>query len=198
MPTDATPACVDLLRHGSVSGGDRLCGWQDDALDDTGWQQMQRAVAGPCRWQRVISSPQRRCTAFAGDLAQRFGLPFQQDPRWRELGFGDWEGQTVTELMAHSPDAVQRFWDTPSEHPPPNGEPLAQFEQRIDTAWADLGRQLAAGERALLVTHGGVIRLLLCRVLGLPLQSQFRFEVPHAALITLVMDPAQPRLYLGP
>lgn len=193
----AAPPRVDLLRHGRVTGGDRLRGWQDDPLNSAGWRQMASATAGPCRWQRVLSSPLNRCADFAADLAARFDLPLELDPRWRELGFGDWEGRTVDELLARSPDALRRFWDRPRDHPPPGGEPLGNFERRVDSAWADLNRQLGAGERALLVTHGGVIRLLLCRTLGLQVAEQFRFEVPHAALVTLILQPGRPRLYLG-
>lgn len=197
MVTAERSPLVDLLRHGHVRGGACLRGWQDDPLDTAGRRQMQAAVVGRTDWQRIISSPLQRCAVFADELADQLAIPCETDPRWRELGFGDWEGLTADQVLAHDPEALQGFWRDPVAHPPPKGETIAAFGARVDAAWAALREQLQTGDRVLLITHGGVIRLLLCRVLGLPFSEQFRFEVPHAALISLVLDPRQARLRLG-
>jgi len=49
----------------------------------------------------------------------------------------------------------------------------------------------------LLVTHAGVIRSLLCRILKMPIGEQFRLQIPHAALISVIADADYPRLELG-
>lgn len=189
---------VDLLRHGSVVGGDCLRGWQDDPLNEHGWRQMRATVGEHARWQRIVSSPLRRCSAFAQSLAERDGITLETDPRWRELGFGDWEGRTVLDLQASEPQALQAFWDNPNDHPPPGGESLTSLQQRSAAAWDALCAALADGSRTLLVTHAGVIRVLLCRLLKMPIEQQFRFEIPHAALVSVIADPQWPQLYLGP
>jgi len=203
------PARIDLLRHGSVSGGDCFRGWQDDPLDAQGWRQMWQAVGDDCttppRWQRIISSPLQRCAGFAQTLAERCQLRCDTDPRWRELSFGDWEGRTAADIHASEPQALQAFWDDPVANPPPAGESLATLQQRSAAAWDDMLADInsansdpaADGSRWLLVTHAGVIRSLLCRLLEMPTSAQFRFEVPHAALITVIADPQWPRLALG-
>ncbi|MNF05251.1 hypothetical protein D3C80_2049380 [compost metagenome] len=43
-------------------------------------------------------------------------------------------------------------------------------------------QQELAGQRVLLVTHGGVMRLLLAQARGLPPQQLLQVEVAHAAL----------------
>jgi len=197
----ATAARIDLLRHGSVSGGDCFRGWQDDPLDPAGWQQMWRAVGGDCgqppRWQRIVSSPLQRCAAFAQVLAEHCQLPMQTDPRWRELSFGDWEGRSAADIQAADPDSLQSFWDDSDSYPPPGGESLSTLQQRCGAAWDELVGELAAGQRLLLIAHAGSIRVLLCRLLGMPVHQLFRIDVPHAALITVIADPAYPRLELG-
>ena len=199
MPAEAPDATlaarIDLLRHGHVAGPDCLRGWQDDPLDATGWQQMRQAVASAGPWQRIVSSPLQRCAAFAQALADEFGLPLETDPRWRELSFGDWEGRSIAAIQADSPRALQAFWDNPERHPPPGGETLSALQRRCVAAWDAL--HSPAGSRTLLVCHGGVIRVLLCHLLGLPTAAHFRFEIAHAALISLLADPDYPRLYLG-
>ena len=198
LAPDQAPATIDLLRHGQVVGGDCLRGWQDDPLDTRGWLQMCTAMAQDYYWDRIDCSPLARCAAFATEIGNLAGIEPQCDARWRELHFGQWEGRTVAEVQRHDAAALTAFWSDPDAHPPPGGERLSQFEQRIEAAWEDLGQALQPGQRGLLVTHGGVIRLLLCRVLGLTTAQQFRFEVPHAARITVVLDARQPRLRLGP
>lgn len=200
--SEAAPAArIDLLRHGQVSGGDCFRGWQDDPLTPTGWQQMWRAVGNDCgpkaRWQRIVSSPLQRCAAFAQTLAEHCQLPLQTDPRWRELSFGYWEGRSATDIQAADPQALQAFWDDPVSHPPPGGESLHTLQQRCGAAWDELVSELPAGQRLLLVAHAGVIRVLLCRLLGIASDDMFRLDVPHAALITVIADPDYPRLELG-
>jgi alpha-ribazole phosphatase len=66
---------VHLLRHGETDGGTRYWGRTDVALSSKGWQQMRTAVAGRA-WDLIISSPLRRCAAFAEALAEKIGVPW--------------------------------------------------------------------------------------------------------------------------
>lgn len=174
---------VDVLRHGECQGGEIFRGATDVALSETGWEQMRTAVrrAPVERWQRVISSPLRRCREFAEEQAEALGLPLTVDEDWRELSFGDWEGRPREELLAENRAAVEAFYRDPQGCAPPGGEPADVMQQRVLQAWARaLGA--ASGERVLLVTHGGVIRALLAHVLGMPLQRMFTLDVPYACL----------------
>lgn len=174
---------ADLIRHGTTGlGGFR--GRLDDPLDATGWLQMRNAAATTDEaWQIVICSPLRRCAEFASEIAAKRGLPLETDARLAELDFGDWEGASAEELMRTEAgaEALRRFWDDPWRHPPPQGEPLTAFEERVRTAWQDLAAR-HAGKSVLLVTHGGVIRLLLCLARGLPRRELLNLDVPHASL----------------
>ncbi|MEE4463846.1 histidine phosphatase family protein, partial [Azotobacter chroococcum] len=70
---------------------------------------------------------------------------------------------------------------------PPDGEPLAAFETRVLGAVERLRRE-CAGRRLLLVTHGGVMRLLLARARGLPRGALLQVTVAHGALHRLRLD----------
>lgn len=172
---------IGLLRHGEVEGGTRFRGHTDDPLTCAGFAQMHTATqTGPC-WTRVISSPLRRCAEFAEVFAQQRGLPLCFDSRLKELHFGTWEGRSPLEVSSEAPDALARFWDDPLGCPPPQGESLAQLQERVLAAWHGIAA-VSAGHAVLLVTHGGVIRVLLCHVLQKPLTHLLSFEVPHGAL----------------
>jgi alpha-ribazole phosphatase len=178
---------LELLRHGETEQGGGLRGSLDDALTATGWAQLRAAVqqAGP--WDRLISSPLQRCARFAEELAEQRGLPLSLDPALQELHFGAWEGRSAAELMVSDADALGRFWTDPYAFTPPGGEPLVEFEARVLDAVQRLELN-HAGERLLLVTHGGVMRLLLAGARGLPPADLLQVNVSHAQRVRLQLD----------
>lgn len=173
---------IDLLRHGEAAGSPRFRGSTDDPLTGHGWAQMWTAVEkyGP-HWNRIIASPLTRCAAFARALGERFSIPFVLDSRIREMHFGAWEGRSAVELMATDAHTLARFWRDPVQHTPPGAEPLSCFEARVLHAWRDNISEYA-GERILLITHGGVIRIILRHILHYPIGRMLQFEVGYAAM----------------
>ncbi|MBK58095.1 MAG: histidine phosphatase family protein [Pseudomonas sp.] len=175
---------LELLRHGETESGGGFRGRLDDALTVKGWQQMRAAVAGAGPWDRIISSPLRRCADFAAELAEQQSLELNLEPDLRELNFGDWEGRTAADLMIDQSEALGRFWSDPYGFTPPGAEPVADFEKRVLAAIERLTDH-CAGERVLLVTHAGVMRLLLAEARGLPRECLLQVEVSHGALFGL-------------
>lgn len=172
---------LDFLRHGETQQGGGFRGSIDDALTSLGWEQMETGTAGG-RWDAIVTSPLRRCAAFAERLACRRGTPLTVMDDLRELHFGDWEGRSASQLMEDSADALGQFWADPYGFTPPAGEPLAAFEQRVLTAV----RQLAQppGRRVLVVSHAGVMRLLIAHAQNRS-KELLQVEVAHGQLITL-------------
>lgn len=178
----------DLIRHGEPEGGPMFRGSKDDPLSDTGWQQMRNAIADHEHWDLVLTSPLQRCQAFARELATAKGISLEVEPRFRELHFGDWEGRTAAHILEQTPEALNRFWSDPVACPPPGGEALADFSQRIRESWLDW-QQRAEGKRVLLVCHGGVIGMLLAEVMSIPLERSFSaIKVPYACRSRLRVD----------
>ena len=80
---------IDPIRHGLPVGGARYRGHAiDDPLSESGWQQMWDAVGDAAPWNRIVSSPLKRCRDFAEALGTRHGLPLELDDGLREVGFG--------------------------------------------------------------------------------------------------------------
>ncbi|CAI8857918.1 MULTISPECIES: alpha-ribazole phosphatase family protein [Pseudomonas] len=175
---------IDLLRHGETERGGGLRGSLDDALTDTGWAQMQAAVKAAGPWDALVSSPLQRCARFAEALGTQLDLPLQLAPGLQELHFGEWEGRSAADLMLTHEAELGQFWADPYAFTPPGGEPVADFSARVLQAISAL-HQGHAGKHLLLVTHGGVMRLLLARARGLPREQLLQVEVAHGALFRL-------------
>lgn len=178
---------LDLLRHGETELGGGLRGSLDDALTAPGWAQMRTAVQGQGPWDRIISSPLQRCALFAHELGEQLGLPVSLDKDLQELHFGAWEGQSAAALMETDAEALGLFWSDPYAFTPPDGEPVLEFARRVLSAVNRL-LQAHAGERVLVVCHGGVMKLLLAQARGLPREQLLQIQVVNGALFELQVD----------
>ncbi|MDX1697458.1 MAG: histidine phosphatase family protein [Thiohalobacterales bacterium] len=188
MPDTCAPeTTIELLRHGEPVGGSRFRGRRDDPLSELGWQQMRAAVAGRDDWQHIITSPLLRCRAFADTLASELALPLSVEERFAEVGFGEWEGKSRSELEELIPGQVTRFYRDPVLHRPPGAEPLADFCARVTAGFETL-LERHAGQAVLVVAHAGVIRAIIAAVLSMEPVSMYRINVANAGLTRLRTD----------
>ena len=178
---DSEATTIDLLRHGEPIGGRKFRGSVDDPLSEKGWAQMRAAVGNHCPWHSIVSSPLARCADFAQEIAGRHGLPLSLNEGLREFSFGAWDGRAVADVEAEQPEALNRFWGDPVNYAPPDAEPLDEFRSRITATWATILEQ-AYGRQVLVITHGGVMRMVLCHLLEIPLRRFWRLHVPYAGL----------------
>ena len=100
-------AGIDLLRHGDT-GERSYRGQLDDALSPLGWTQLRAAIFGRV-WDAIVTSPLRRCSEFASELAAARRVPLRVDPRLAEYHFGDWQGVPIETLAKEQGDALARM-----------------------------------------------------------------------------------------
>ncbi|MDD2892927.1 MAG: histidine phosphatase family protein [Halothiobacillaceae bacterium] len=183
---------ITLLRHGQTSQPGRYHGLNDVSLSDAGRTQMRVALA-ECAADitRIISSPLLRCAEVAQNHAASNNLPIELNPAWVELDFGTWTGRSAAEIMQHEAEYLSAFWRDPLLHAPPAGETLQHAASRIQAAWD----ALPTDENLLIVTHGGVMRLLFCQLLGLPLTQLWHIDIHYAACMTWLSDASGTRLH---
>ena len=189
---------VDFLRHGEPEGGDVLRGRVDHPLSDLGWSQMQKAAAlcaelktsaATPRWTHLISSPLQRCRVFAEHLASETGVQLQVQEQWQEIDYGDWDGMLLSDWREEAAEQFKEFRKDVSKLVPPNGEAFLPFRDRVLQAWSEIA-QLPDGSHVLIVTHGGVLRVVLPTVLGMPLNRSYPLHIPFASFsrITLAVS----------
>lgn len=177
-PLDLMVTQIDLLRHGECEGGDIFRGHFDARLTAAGLQRMQTvATASKTTWQTVLSSPLQRCRQFAEGLAPCTATVVT-DARLQEMSFGDWDGKKIADIWRDDEARISAWSRDPTAVTPPNGEPLAEVNQRVASFLTDC-ISAYAGQKILLVTHGGIIRVSLTHLLGMPLAHTNRWEVPY-------------------
>lgn len=178
---------LSALRHGITDAGKAYIGKTDAVLTQEGRQQMLDSVSqqvtatGHPEWDVIVTSPLLRCYEFAKELSAMLAIPYEVNDAFREYDFGVMEGLTAIEVLDKHPGVLERFWEDPMLNPPPEGENLAAFEDRVLNGLELLKIQYSS-KKVLLVTHGGVIRSLLCHKHGKPIQALMSFEVTHGEL----------------
>lgn len=183
MPANTTH--IGLLQHGAVEAGDVFCGELETPLSKAGWKQLKQAFgqAKPA-WDAVVTSPKVQCAAFAQWYADKHSLPLTVDERLREIHFGDWEGCSPRQIMQTQPEKLAQWWANPAQFTPVGGEDFAEFRVRVLDAWDDL-QQEWRGKRILVVTHAGIIRLLVGHVLQMPDERLLSLNVEYGTLTRL-------------
>lgn len=179
LPTPL-PTQIDLLRHGQVATPNLFCAPVNEPLGIAGWKQLTLATQNGA-WDVVITSPTRRCHDFAKLLAQRLDCHFLVEPLLSEMDFGSWMGKTHTELWEQFPELMQQLWNQPRRFTAPGGERMEDFINRVTYAWEEIYTHYA-GQRILILTHAGVIRVILSIVLDILYQKSLRFEINYAQI----------------
>jgi alpha-ribazole phosphatase/probable phosphoglycerate mutase len=182
-----TTTIIDLLRHGDVEGGRKYRGQLDDPLSELGWKQLRATTANKQNWQYIVTSPLKRCAEFAEELAQARSLPLQVESEFREVSFGLWEGKTADELLSTEPAKIKSYWSDPINVTPPQGENLLGFEQRVINGWKNMLTEFQ-GKHILIISHAGVMRMILCHILGMPLTELFKLDIGLAKVSRIQIE----------
>nr|WP_221472094.1 histidine phosphatase family protein [Amycolatopsis umgeniensis] len=182
-----------VARHGQTEwhAENRYAGSSDVALTEEGLRQAGELAGfaeavGPSA---VFCSPQSRARRTAEPSAEALGLSLRVVEDLREVHFGLMEGRTRDELAVSDPGAVARFLADPVTGAFPGSEPTAKAAARGASALRAIAAEVP-GETVLVVAHNTLIRLSLCELLGIPLET-YRTVFPrldNAAVTEIAID----------
>jgi probable phosphoglycerate mutase len=129
----------------------------------------------------LFSSDLTRARETAAPMAAAWGRQPVLVPGLREQSFGVLEGLDVPTIKQQHAALWQQWLEHRADFALPGGESLRQFHARV----IDAVRQLvadAAGQRLVIVTHGGVLDMLWRTANGLPLDGLRACEIPNTGL----------------
>lgn len=161
---------LTFIRHGEPVLRDTFLGRTDSPLTDNGWQQLFSAFEALTDVDCLISSPLRRCHAFANHIAAERNWPLTMNSSLQEYDFGEWDGLSFAELNDRDPVLMSAYFADPAAITPPQGESLTGFSARVQQAIESLLKQ-HSGKRLAVLCHSGVIRTAVAWCLGLPYEK---------------------------
>ena len=175
MATDAD-VTLFLVRHGQTvwHAENRYAGSSDIALTDAGRAQAEAlaAWASTAQLTAIAVSDLSRSRQTAAPVAAATSLAPVVRPGLREQHFGVAEGRTLAEVEQQDPSAARAFREDPWGSPFPGAEQPAAAAERflaaLDLVAADAAAATTGAPRVLVVCHNTVLRLALCRLLGVP------------------------------
>jgi len=173
---------LHLLRHGAPEQPGLLMGRTDGAPTVAGIAAC-ALQASDLGMEKLVTSDLSRCRLAAMAIGHASGLAPVIDPFWRELDFGDWDGQATADIDR---EALGRFWDDPDANPPPGGERWSALVSRVAGAISAI-----APAPTLVVTHGGAIRAALHILCGFGQRQLWSFDLPYGVLVSLRVWPGK-------
>jgi len=184
---------IYLLRHGKVNGPAALYGQTDIGVSTTLNNDMLcLLMKNQDKFSHLVTSPLKRCAELAQRFTKETNKPLEIVTNLQEMNFGDYDGLAFDDIPytdLSSSNSVcdktdeqnqpwrhlERFWQNPAEYSLPNAEKLNDFYLRVEVAWLKLLTDYA-NENVLLVTHGGVVRMILAHVLDLDWKNEKIFN----------------------
>ena len=105
------------------------------------------------------------------------------------MHFGDWEALSTQYIYENEPELLANFWQQPTLFSPPNAETMQNFHLRVINGLTDIQQQMQANhwQHALLVTHGGVIKLLKCIALKHALDDLLKMSAELGQLNAFIL-----------
>lgn len=159
-----------LIRHGETdwNKGGRYQGWTNIELNENGREQAKllgkRFAYLPL--DAIYVSPLNRAIATAEPIAKAKGLTPIVDKHFKEINFGEWEGHTIQELSEKYGKAYTDFFDDPFSYPMPGEGSFQNVMKRAVAGFEELEKR-HKGENIAIVSHGGLLRVMLVALLGL-------------------------------
>ena len=177
---------VYLIRHGQVEGYENfpVYGHTDVKLTEVGILQMKQ-MADRLRLTEpsaIYSSDLERSATGSRLIARHHDVPVYFLTELREMKFGDWEGLTLTDIRTRFPEELQKRQDDLLNYRPPgNAESIVDLTTRIEAVFERI-RAEQKGHDIVIIAHGAVNRVILCRALGLDLVRMFSIHQAYGCL----------------
>ena len=173
-----------FIRHAETVLAGTFCGSSNPPLNDRGQSQLPTLLTRltPFQIDAVYSSDLLRAQQTAAPLATARNLSVHLTPALREIDFGQWESLTWPQIEQRNQLFAQRWLAEFPALPAPDGESFSVFRQRILTELTRL-RTLAATQNLAIVTHAGVLRILLEDLCQLPAAQAWTLTRDHTAIL---------------
>lgn len=161
-----------FIRHGETDLAGRFCGSSDPPVNERGHRQIGDLLTalGDQPIEAVYTSDLSRAVTTAAAICAAYGLTPIAIPGLREIDFGEWEGLRWEEIESRDRAYAVRWSRSYPDLAAPGGEQFSIFQARVLTEVRNLLAE-PSPRLAAVVTHGGVMRVVLSALCGLDEQT---------------------------
>ena len=182
---------IILIRHGETEWNSqkRMQGHSNSDLSEVGRGQIQALgeLMKNVSFDYIYSSDSLRARQTAEAITQYSGHTLQFDQRIREKNLGVFEGLTSTEAKERHPEIYRLFKTAGANYVIDEGESTQQLLERALEFIEEI-RLRHPQERVVMVTHGGVVRVLMKHALGLSIDAPTRFIIKNTGIFGLIWN----------
>ncbi|KJR46561.1 Alpha-ribazole-5'-phosphate phosphatase [Desulfosporosinus sp. I2] len=187
---------IYLVRHGDIGQGKDKCyiGQLDIPLSELGKKQasLLKEIFSRVPLDNIYCSDIGRVQQTADLIASAHQIVPMARVELRELYMGDWEGKPFSEIRTNYPKEFKERGADIVNYRPPLGESFSDCYKRVIPVFESLAK--SDEPTILIVGHAGVNRVILCHVLGIPLENVFRFEQSYGCVNLICKEGFEYRL----
>ena len=181
---------IYLLRHGDSRQDEikRYIGQADLPLNKEGraqascWQQKLAHIS----LGRIFCSDLSRSLETARIIAEGRSEPVQPLHKLREINLGAWDGLSFDDVKRLYPSEYERRGADMVTYRPPGGECFADLAARVVPLFVEIVR--GSSGNLLIVGHAGVNMVIICHILGIPLENLFRIRQDYGCMNVIDFD----------
>lgn len=180
---------IYVIRHADKEPGEystRGLPLNDPPISDCGRQRAAKLAGffSEVEIDSITASGYIRAAQTIRAVAEDKGLEITIDPRLNETNIGDLERLTDDEVMNTYPEFWEAYLARDRDFRFPNGESGEEAGTRVFEMFCSLGK----GGNHILVAHDGIIRILICKILGLPVYRRHLFRIDYCSITTFEYD----------
>lgn len=181
---------IYLVRHGKIEyeGEKRYIGITDLPLSSPGIEQVIRLKEyfSGIAIEKAFTSPLKRCLQTTEILLEGRSIDKQVIDALKEIHMGEWENKTMDSIRNCFPEQYEIRGATMDTFIPPGGESFEQLQKRVMPAFDSIIRSTAGN--VLIVSHAGVIRVILSTLLAFPMKELLKINQPYGCVNQLMWD----------
>jgi broad specificity phosphatase PhoE len=182
-----------IIRHAEKEKGDYYNAHlrhQDEPISRKGREQALKLWPYLCDKQisGIYVSRYVRTAQTIEHVAEQSGITPVMDVRLNEIDNGNIEALTDQEIQEIYPDVWKASHERSTDFRFPEGETGEEARARI-ADFLEETRQVHSTESIVLVSHEGLIRLLICHIMKIPVYQRWNFHVDFCGIMEIMYQP---------
>ncbi len=176
-----------LTRHGETEWNvaKKLQGWENSPLTENGLKRAHqfKELVKDVEFDKIYTSDQKRAIDTANIIKNGRDIPVIELQELRELAFGSWEGQTLTEIKNKDAKLFDIYLNSPLLYKPNRGESISDLFARTKLALSKIENK--NDKNILIVSHGVTIRAIITILKNLTIDGFKEIPVYEGASLSI-------------